>query len=80
MCVAIERLRRDTGRIPELVPGYLEELPPGPFSGEPLRLTSDAGSFTVFGVGRDARDDGGAIGGTEAPHSPDVGTTVRYAR
>jgi len=82
-CVAVERFRRERGRVPELsdlVPSYLDEIPRDPFSGEPLRLASGNGRFTVYGVGRDSRDDGGRTGGPGAPYSPDLGTTVRFAR
>jgi len=83
VCVAVERFRRERGRIPELselVPGHLDEVPRDPFSGGPLRLASGEDGFTVYSVGRDSRDDGGRTVGTQGSYSPDVGVTVRLAR
>jgi hypothetical protein len=44
-----------------LVPQYLTSLPPDPFSGNPLRFKQDATGYTVYSVGTNQRDDGGAI-------------------
>lgn len=63
---AVERYRRDRGRLPEdlgrLVPAYLPSVPPDTFAGRrPLRFKRTAGGFTVYGVGPDRGDDGGSV-------------------
>jgi hypothetical protein len=67
--IAVERFRRDhTGQPPAslqaLVPAYLRAVPDDPFSGKPLILTVDAGSYAVYSVDIDRRDDGGVFSGT----------------
>ena len=65
--VALRRFRGDTGEYPEtldeLVPGYLEELPPDPFSGEPFHYRREDGGWLLYSVGLDQDDDNGLEGG-----------------
>lgn len=87
--VAVEEYRRDheervPGSLSELVPSYLAGTPVDPFSGKSLIMKSDAGGYTVYSVGRNRKDDGGADAdhlnpwgfGTETPS--DVGVRMRY--
>jgi hypothetical protein len=61
--VAVERLRRENGRLPqrlqELVPKFLPDIPIDPFDGRPLRYTVQGGRYVVYSVGRDGVDNGG---------------------
>jgi len=62
--IALERYRLRQGRPPDdlaaLVPEFLRGVPVDPMSGKPLgyRLTG-GGSFALYSVGEDGRDDGG---------------------
>ena len=42
----------------ELVPSYLEEKPIDPYSGQPLRYTTDAAGFSVQSAGWHRRVEG----------------------
>ena len=61
--VAAARFRAATGSLPdtldELVPRFLEALPPDPFRPGPLRYALTDDGFTVWSVGVDGVDDGG---------------------
>jgi tetratricopeptide (TPR) repeat protein len=63
--VAIRRAKLDGAPLPtrlqELVPKYLSAVPTDPFTGEPLRYKVDESGCTIYSVGRDGVDDGGAI-------------------
>jgi hypothetical protein len=63
--VAAERFRMAKGRWPkelaELVPTYMESVPPDPFDGQPLRLKISDGAFVVYSVGIDSVDNGGQL-------------------
>jgi hypothetical protein len=64
--LGVERFRRQhNGAAPPtvdaLVPQYLTSLPTDPFSGKPLRFTQDATAYTIYSVGMNQRDDGGAL-------------------
>lgn len=87
--LAVEEYRRDhqeraPGALSELVPSYLAVTPVDPFSGNSVLMKSDAGGYTVYSVGRNRKDDGGADAdhlnpwgfGTETP--ADVGVRIRY--
>ncbi len=60
------RLREHAdGKVPadlaELVPAYLPSVPTDPFDGKPLRFKMEAdGTWKVYSVGEDEKDDGGA--------------------
>ena len=63
--VAVEEYRRDhQERVPEalseLVPGYVASIPVDPFSGKSVLLKADRGGYTIYSVGANRRDDGGA--------------------
>ncbi len=62
--VAIARYQLRTGNLPSdlaaLVPAYLPQLPHDWMNGEPLRYQPHPdGTFTLYSVGADGRDDGG---------------------
>jgi hypothetical protein len=64
VAVAAERYRKDHGRWPaapgELVPGYLKAVPTDPYDGKPLRWKALPDGTTVYSVGPDLEDNGGA--------------------
>jgi len=61
--VALRRFRTDRGaypeRLDELVPDYLKELPPDPFTGQPFRYRREDDGWTLYSLGSDQEDDGG---------------------
>ena len=62
--IALERHRLKHGSYPErlaqLIPEFLAAVPRDPMDGLPLRYRrSDDGSFTLYAVGENGRDDGG---------------------
>jgi hypothetical protein len=64
--VAVERYRRDhAGALPaalqDLVPQYLEAVSQDPATGQALLFKKDAGSYTIYSVGPDKKDDGGDL-------------------
>ena len=67
--VAIEQYRLKHNKPPEsldlLVPDYIETVPVDPYSGEAILYKQDADSVLVYSVGRNRRDDHGAVGGSD---------------
>jgi hypothetical protein len=61
---AVERFRSAHGKLPatltQLVPGYISAIPEDPFNGKPLRYSVRGESYTVYSVGYDLVDSGGA--------------------
>jgi len=62
--IALRRYHRQHGRMPgelaALVPAYLKAVPRDIVDGQPLRYRLNAdGSFTLYSIGEDAKDDGG---------------------
>ncbi len=61
---AIESFREQRAAFPkslsELAPDYLADLPVDPFTGKPFRYRPTNGSYALYSVGPDAKDDGGA--------------------
>jgi hypothetical protein len=61
--LALQAHRAERGAYPDelaaLVPAYLEAVPTDPFDGKPLRYRRDGGSYVLYSVGPDRRDDGG---------------------
>ena len=61
--VAVERFRIERGRLPdtldELVPAFVDAVPPDPFDGRQLRYRPTSNGFCVYSVGRNKVDDGG---------------------
>ena len=61
--IAATRYRLDHGSLParlaDLVPNYIDAVPLDPFDGNPLRLTTKGGQWTVYSISVDGRDDGG---------------------
>ncbi|MHB1158512.1 MAG: hypothetical protein ACYC26_16940 [Phycisphaerales bacterium] len=62
--LAAERFRLARGQWPtnwgELAPGYLEKEPVDPFTGKALKMKVADGVLTVYSVGEDLADNGGA--------------------
>jgi hypothetical protein len=70
--IAIERFRASGGGIPptalaDLVPTYLPAVPVDPFSGEPIMYVRRPDGYVVYSLGRDLKDDGGAVEGDAGP-------------
>jgi hypothetical protein len=62
--LAVVMFKRDEGRLPqrldELVPKYLTSVPDDPFDRKPMKYRlDDDGSWVVYSVGYDGKDDGG---------------------
>jgi hypothetical protein len=62
LAVAVYRARegKDPGKLDDLVPGYIAEIPGDPFDGQPLRCRRDGEGLVLYSVGPDLKDDGGA--------------------
>jgi hypothetical protein len=76
--VAIERFRRDhAGELPvtleSLVPEYLSTIPAEPVTASTLLYRRGDGSYVVYGVGTDRKDDGAV---RPFRRGPDVGVRV----
>jgi len=71
--VALRLYRAEHGEYPAslrgLVPDYMKELPPDPFSGKPLHYRRHNGEWTLYSVGADQKDDGA---GQEERYDPDI--------
>lgn len=68
--LALHRYRLRTGQFPDSLEklvetGYLKELPPDPYSNNPLVYRRTPEGFTLYSIGRNRMDDGG-----EAPGIP----------
>src|SRR5262249_51323946 len=78
--LAAERFRRRHGRWPErleeLVPDFLEKLPPDPFAGGPLLFKRLADGVVIYSAGPDERDDDGDVRG--APNTSLTGKDVGF--
>jgi hypothetical protein len=48
------------GRLDDVLPGSIAEIPSDPFDGQPLRSRRDGKGLVVYSVGPDLKDDGGA--------------------
>ena len=73
------RHARLPARLQDLVPGFIEAVPPDPFTGKPLRYRKTREGFVVYAVGEDGRDDGGQTERREGK-PPDVGFRVRWPK
>jgi hypothetical protein len=56
----------------DLVPGELNQLPPDPFTGEPLRYERHDDSYKLYSLGWDREDDGGVPDGNTVGHDGDI--------
>jgi hypothetical protein len=66
LAIALERLRLTEGVFPDalsaLVPEFFPVLPRDPFSGQEYRYQrTDSGTFLLYSVGENRRDDGGTV-------------------
>ncbi len=73
--IALKRHQLKFGRLPDtvgdLTPELLAEMPTDFMDGQPLRyIPNRDGSFLLYSVGLDGKDDGGSQGGAERPLSP----------
>jgi len=61
--IAVERFRREHGRLPkgfeELVPKFLPQVPTDPYNGQPMRYAVKEGGYVIYSVGINGVDDGG---------------------
>lgn len=61
--LALRSYRMDKGSLPrrldELAPAYLKTIPSDPFGGKPFVYRPETGSFKLYSVGPDGKDDGG---------------------
>lgn len=61
--LAVRLFKMEKGRWPqkldELVPEYLDEVPPDPFGLKPLRYKKREGKWIIYSIGPDGKDDGG---------------------
>ncbi len=78
VAIAIERYRRaENDRLPAsldaLVPRFIGALPRDPYAGAPLRYLSGPDGYSVYSVGPDLDDDGGAITAPSPQRSADGG-------
>ena len=84
VAVLVERYRMANGRLPEsladLAAAFEETLPSDPFSGGDLMLHHEEGSYAVYGVGANQKDDGGAVEKDEQGESLDDGVRVRMGQ
>jgi hypothetical protein len=80
--VAAEQYRLKHGRWPDsledLVPEFLDAIPPDPFADDPLGYLRTEEGVTVYSVGPDEFDDGGLVipdpeAGSRRYETPDVG-------
>jgi hypothetical protein len=80
--LAVERYRlKHDGALPNSLADVSAELsegiPEDPFDGQPLRYRAmPARGYTVYSVGPDRKDDGGAARGLDADTPRDVGMTI----
>ncbi len=63
VAIACERYRRQHGTLPprliRLVPQFLEQIPPDPFDGQPLRYLVSENKVRIYSIGTNRVDDGG---------------------
>jgi hypothetical protein len=88
IAVAVERYRRAHAEVlppalNDLIPNYLDSIPEDPLTGKPLRYRVTADAYTVYSVGPDGKDDGGAqlrqtspSAATQFPAGADLGIRV----
>ncbi len=81
--IAVERFRRANGRFParlaDLVPAYLDAVPLdiyAPTESFVQMTTRDDGSFLIYSIGRNGRDDGGMEHSPENRGSDDIAFEV----
>jgi hypothetical protein len=65
LALALEAYRIKKGNYPatldDLVPDFLPRVPADPLDGQPLRLKRDGKDLLLYSIGRDLKDDGGAV-------------------
>jgi hypothetical protein len=63
--IAVERYRREHGKLPEtlatLTPKYLPSVPRDPWSGKPMIFKVEEKGFTTYSLGRNKTDDAGRL-------------------
>jgi hypothetical protein len=78
--LAVEQFRRVRGRWPvsleDLPHGLLAAVPLDPFDGKPLKYARRADGVTIYSVGLDEQDNGGAINDGSNPTEP--GTDIGF--
>lgn len=82
VALALRRYKADRGqaasRLKDLVPDYISQIPPDPFTGGELLLKRDGALLAVYSVGADLKDDGGKVM-RDPKHRdpPDTGVRIR---
>ena len=81
VALALRLYRADRGEVAAslggLVPDYLDEVPPDPFTGKDLLLKRADGMLTVYSVGENLKDDGGRLeAGEDEYERPDTGVRI----
>jgi hypothetical protein len=93
LAALVERYRRRTGALPDLLADATgqdrsDRQSQDPFTGDSMRWSIDAAGYTIYSVGPDGRDDGGALEPRDVPagrmprtvRPPDIGIRVNLAR
>ncbi|HUT34448.1 MAG TPA: hypothetical protein VNE39_13260 [Planctomycetota bacterium] len=84
VALAALRYRAKHGRLPAdlpaLMPDFLKAVPPDPFDGKPLRYKADGAGLTVYALGEDGKDDGGATQHRPDGKPLDIGFRVRWPK
>ena len=82
MALAALRHKAARGRLPDtlaaLMPAFIDEVPPDPFDGRPLRYRRRHDGFSVYAIGPDGADDGGEKGWRDEGWV-DFGVRVRWS-
>jgi len=75
--VAVEMYYKNEGRVPyelaELVPVFLNEIPPDPANGKPLNILTKDRTYVVYSTGTNGKDDRGAIHKASSGRTLDIG-------
>jgi hypothetical protein len=82
VAVALELYRHETGVYPDSLQWLVQDqhipkVPVDPFSGKPLRYRQKGGTYTLWSVGENLKDDGGAIDRDARGRPADLGVTSK---
>ena len=84
VALAALRYKAERGRLPDrlddLVPAFLDAVPPGPFDAKALRYRKDAAGFTVYAIGSDGKDHGGLTERGKDGQIPEIGFRVHWPK
>jgi hypothetical protein len=81
LAVLVERRRRGAARPPRSLAEIQEasggSLPMDPFSGDALLFKLEVGSYVIYSIGSNGKDDGGAVETDDQDRRLDIGVRVR---